>query len=158
MEATTYFYNLLKKVTEIVEAMAHKKIMDKSFWEEEGYISALHCNWPVFHQSRELKKLGGKLKNTTLSSSLVWSDWYPPKGSHLYKIGYGRLDQLYYLLCLKDGREVFLKQTHTRLTLVDRLSTLASQRLMVRFFKDFHDDEVKTDRIVKKLFKTGRCN
>ncbi|MEK7503463.1 MAG: hypothetical protein AAB577_00570 [Patescibacteria group bacterium] len=137
-------------MTGAVEATAYKKILDKSFWRKEDCIGPLRFDYPIFSISKEMEKLGGVLKIKNISS-----DWYPPKGSRLYNLVWGENgNQLYYLLCLKDGGEVILKQTFCRIAIVDRISPFASRRLMLEFFKEFHGSEKATERAIRKLFKT----
>lgn len=151
MQTTAYFSDLLRRVTRAVEEAALKKIKDRSFWWKEGGIGPMHCDFPIFSQSKELKRLGGVLKTEG-----GFSIWYQPKGSHLYNLVWGKdCKQLYFLLCLKDGREALLKQTPRRIALVDRFPPFASRQFMLEFFEEFHGNKNEVEKIIRKVFKTG---
>ncbi|MDO8558872.1 MAG: hypothetical protein Q7R84_00925 [bacterium] len=158
MQATAYFNNLLRRATEAVEKSALEKIRDKSFWDEargeQKYIGILDIESTINCQGKELEKLGGILKEAGTS----YAAWYPPKGSHLYELnfwGHGGKHGLYFLLCLKDGREFLLKLTAKRISLVDHLSPYAYRQLMLEFFYKLYAEEACVAKTIRKLSKTG---
>ena len=156
MEAVVYFNNLVRGVTKAVETAALEKIKNKSFWkdDEEKYIGVLDFESTIDCQSKELKKLGGTLKE----AGTCYAMWYPPKGSRLYQLRFfweGGKHGIYYLLCLKDGRELLLKLTAKRILLVDHLSPYAYRQLMLEFFLKLYSEKACVEKTIRKLYKTG---
>lgn len=139
-----------------METAALEKIKDKSFWkdDEEKCIGTLDFKSTIYCQSKELKRLGGTLEGAGTRNAV----WYPPKGSRLYQLRFfweGGKHGIYYLLCLKDDRELLLKLTAKRILLVDHFSPYAYRQLMLEFFLELYNEKACVEKTIRKLSKTG---
>ena len=156
MQATEYFNNLLKELTKSVEEGVSEQIKDKSFWKDDMDTAIGNLDFQSFMncQSRALKDMGGVLKH----GGTFKATWYPPKGSRIYRLcflGHGGKHGLYYLLCLKDGREFILKVTAKSIRIVDHLSPYAYRRLMTNIFFEVFNEEGRLGKVIRRFSARG---
>ncbi len=147
---------MLRRVTEAVETGCREEIKSKTFWKDDEWdeIGVLDFESVIKSQSRELKKLGGRIDH-----SGVYDTWYPPKGSRIYRISFFRYSLrdsgMYFFLCLKDGRDLLLKLTAKRISIVDHLSPDSYRQMMIEFFLKLYGQDSCAEKTIKKFAKTG---
>lgn len=153
MKATEYLNGLLDKVMESVKTAAAAEIKNRTFWKDskEQDAGAIVFWFVMTRQSKELKKLGGKI------SPDGWS-WLPPKGSRLYVLrNTHSLNELYFLLYLKDGRELLLRMTPKTISAVDHLSPRAQKALMKDIFERLYGSQGKhVEKAIRGLSYAGK--
>lgn len=153
MKPSTYLAALTEKALESIKILITKKIENKIFWENKnGWIGPSHCDYPIFTQSRELKKLGGIIKED--GGRMV--EWQAPKDSRLYEligIIYPRSIVYYYLLRLGDGREFFLKQGRRSIQIVKSLPIPVYRQLILKILEEIGGefDKKEINKITKEI-------
>ena len=156
MQATEYFNNMLGKLTKAVEEGVSEQIKNESFWKNDRKYCIGNLSYDSFmvRQSRELRDLGGVLKN----KGTIYATWYPPKGARLYQLyffGSNRKHGIYYLLFLKDGRNYILKLTEKSIRTVDHLFPYAYRQLMIEMFLELFRENGRIKKVIKRLSRTG---
>ena len=160
MDANAYFNNLIIRTTKAVMVAAIENAKSKGFWFynemwTDSCMSTMHVNYTINSQSKALKKLGGVLINPRTKMAM----WIAPKGSKFHELafmGQGLRHGIYYLLCLKDGRELLLKQTPNRIFIVDHVSPYAYKKIMLELFKELYSEhEGRVKKAIYKLVKEG---
>ncbi len=154
VKPSTYLAVLAEKALEVIKILITKKIENKIFWEhKDGWIGPSHCDYPLFTQSRELKKLGGIIKKG--GGRMV--EWQAPKDSRLYEliigIIYPRSIVYYYLLRLGDGREFFLKQGRRSIQTVKLLPVPVYRQLILKILEELRGefDKKEINKITKEI-------
>lgn len=150
---------LAKRISETIGVMMAQRISKKIIWREpgDGYIGATHVDYLIFGQSRDLKRLGGLIERGS-SEKFEWTHWIAPIGSRVYELtGMLRSKSIvyYYLLCLSDGREFFLKQGRRSIKLIERLPGSTLQKLFLDILREVRDElgEKKINKTIGRLLK-----
>lgn len=152
MKPSTYFVALTERILGVIKILIEEKIKNKRLWRDmNGWIGPTHCDYSIFTQDRELKKLSGVIKK---KSRMV--TWEAPKNSRVYElvgIRCARSTVYYYLLCLGDGREFFLKQKSKSIQLIKCLPVSVYRQLLLKILKEvrwgFNEREI--NKIIKKI-------